>query len=64
MNRDQTGGDLPRDFQSDLRLKTSVAFDQAAQRLAFHKFHRIEIAVAALSQVKHRGNIRMANASC
>src|SRR5215469_12415874 len=62
MNRNQTCGDLARNFQSDLWLKSSAAFDKVPKRLPFHILHRIEIAVTALPKMKHRRNIRMTHA--
>ncbi len=62
MDRSQTGGDLARNFQSDLWRKPPTAFDQVLERFPFRKLHRIEIAVTALPKMKHGSNIGMANA--
>ena len=39
----QTGGDLHRNFQRQLRIKPAGAFDEILQALSFDEFHRVEV---------------------
>src|ERR1700758_5504622 len=57
----QTGGNLRRDFERQLYFKPARAFDEILKSFALHELHRIEITVAASTQMEHRGNIWVAD---
>src|SRR5262249_13618353 len=48
--------------QSQLHFKPAEAFDEALQRLALDKFHRIEVIRAASAQIVNRSHIGMPDA--
>ena len=62
VHRSQTGGDLRRNVQSQLYLKPARALDEILEGLSLHKLHRVEVILAASSQVEDRGNVRVADA--
>src|SRR5271165_1279452 len=64
VHRSQTGGDLGRNFQCEFHIKPAGTFDQTLQRLAFHKFHGVEVVRTASPKVKYRGDVGMVKAGC
>src|SRR6516162_5981782 len=60
--RNQTGGNLRRDFQRQLHLYPSRAPDEMLKGLSLHELHRIEVALTGSAQMKDRGNIRVPDA--
>ena len=62
VHRSQTGGDLRRDFERQLHLEPTGAFDEFFERFPLNKLHRVEVIPARSAQVEDRGNIRVTDA--
>ena len=62
VHRRQTGGDLLRNFQSDLYFKPSRALDETVERFPLHKLHRVEVIGPLPPKVEDRGDVGMADA--
>src|SRR5262249_39130421 len=62
VHRGQAGRDLCHDFESQLRLQSTRAFNKALKGFPFDKLHRIEVILTGSSQVEHRGDIRVPDA--
>jgi hypothetical protein len=57
--RAQTGGYLSGDFQCELHFQPAKLSYELVQRFPIDKLHRVEVAVATHSQVKHRSDVWM-----
>src|SRR5580704_14589514 len=62
VHRNQTGSDLRRNFQRQLYLKPTGAFDKILKRLPFYILHRVKVVMTDSAEVEDRGNIRVTNA--
>jgi hypothetical protein len=49
---DEGGGDLLSDIECEKAFERAIAFHERIHRFAVDEFHRIEIAVAVLTQVE------------
>ena len=62
VHRNQTGGDLRRNVQSQLYLKPARALDEILQGFSLYKLHGVEVTLSVSPQVEDRGNIRVPDA--
>jgi hypothetical protein len=62
VDRGQTGGDLLYDFERQLHLEASRAFDEVLKRFPLYKLHRVKVVLIGSAQVEDRRNIRVTNA--